>query len=98
MPEIPTLKEIQKSTGIEKFLEEYYSDKNKEKLTAFLRSQQITTDDYDERDISLLLYTLVTGSCILEMTHEERMDLERTVRKYFKLFLAKIAKRASQYS
>ena len=93
MPEIPTLKEIQESTGIEKFLEDYYSDKNKEKLTAFLKSQQITTDNYVERDIALLLNALVTGSCMLEMTHEARLDSERTIRKYFELFKGSWSKR-----
>ena len=80
MEEIPTLNEIQESTGIEKFFEDYYSDKNKEKLTAFLKSKQITTDKFDERNISLLLNFLVTGSCVLEMTHERRMDLERAIK------------------
>ena len=93
MPEIPTLNEIQKSTGIEKFLEDYYSDRNKEKLTAFLKSQQITPDNYVERDIALLSNALVTGSCMLEMTHEKRMDLERAIRKYFELFKDSWSKR-----
>ena len=93
MSEIPTLKEIQESTGIEKFLEDYYSDRNKEKLTAFLKSQQITTNGYDERDVSLLSNALVTGSCMLEMTHEKRMDLERAIRKYFELFKGSWSKR-----
>ena len=93
MPEIPTLNEIQESTGIEKFLEDYYSDKNKEKLTAFLKSQQITTDNYIERDIALLLNALVTGSCMLEMTHEARLNLERSNRKYFELFKGSWSKR-----
>ena len=93
MPEIPTLNEIQESTGIEKFLEDYYSDKNKEKLTAFLKFQQITTDNYVERDIALLLNALVTGSCMLEMTHEARLNLERTNRKYFELFKGSWSKR-----
>jgi len=93
MPEIPTLNEIQESTGIEKFLEDYYSDRNKEKLTAFLKSQQITTGKFDERDISLLLNALVTGSCMLEMTHVARLDLERNIRKYFELFKGSWSKR-----
>ena len=93
MPEIPTLNEIQESTGIEKFLEDYYSDRNKEKLTAFLKSQQITPDNYVERDIALLSNALVTGSCMLEMTHEKRMDLERAIRKYFELFKGSWSKR-----
>ena len=93
MSEIPTLKEIQESTGIEKFLEDYYSDRNKEKLTAFLKSQQITPDNYVERDIALLSNALVTGSCMLEMTHEKRMDLERAIRKYFELFKGSWSKR-----
>ena len=93
MPEIPTLFEIQESTGIEKFLEDYYSDRNKEKLTAFLKSQQITPDNYVERDIALLSNALVTGSCMLEMTHERRMDLERAIRKYFELFKGSWSKR-----
>jgi|TARA_B100001971_G_scaffold162151_1_gene152380 hypothetical protein len=93
MPEITTLKEIQESTGFEKFLEDYYSDRNKEKLTAFLKSQQITTGKFDERDISLLLNALVTGSCMLEMTHVARLDLERNIRKYFELFKGSWSKR-----
>ena len=93
MPEIPTLKEIQESTGSEKFFEEYYSDRNKEKLTAFLKSQQITPDNYVERDIALLSNALVTGSCMLQMTHEKRMNLERANRKYFELFKGSWSKR-----
>ena len=80
MSKIPTLKEINESTGFYEFLENYYSDKNKEKLSAFLKSQKITPDNYNEGDISLLLNEMVTGSCMLEMTHQERLDLERAIK------------------
>jgi hypothetical protein len=65
---------------VRKFFEEYYSDKNREKLTAFLHTQEITPDKYDEGDVSLLLHELLTGSCILEMSHQERLDLEKSLK------------------